>query len=140
MGNLFRVVPACDWEEARATGRVPRCASDERAGHVHLSEWSAVEAIANAYFEPAEAPVALEIDRAQIEARLEWAEPSAAKPWRQAHLKMPNVPTEYVRRIHTLHVADRDGRRRFVLDRASVPDETAASHFNSRTKHPSQRK
>lgn len=115
MENLFRVVPACDWEEALATGRVPRCASDERAGHVHLSERDAVEAIANAYFEPAEAPVALEIDRSRIDAELEWSEPTEAKPWRQAHLNLPNVLTDHVLRTCPLMVVNRDGRDRFVL-------------------------
>ncbi len=113
--NLFRVVAACDWQVALATGRVPRCAADERAGHVHLSEQSAVEAIAQAYFEPREAPVALEIDRSLIEAQLEWVEPTEAKPWRQAHLHLPNVLIEQVVGIHPLLVVKRDGRDRFVL-------------------------
>ena len=115
MENLFRVIPACDWEKALVTGRVPRCASDERAGHVHLSERSAVEAIANAYFEPAEAPVALEIDRSRIDAELEWSEPTEAKPWRQAHLGMPDILTAHVVRAHPLAMAGRDGRDGFVL-------------------------
>ncbi|MDQ3074169.1 MAG: DUF952 domain-containing protein [Pseudomonadota bacterium] len=115
MDNLFRVVAARDWEKALVTGRVPRCASDERAGHVHLSERSAVETIANAYFEPGEAPLALEIDRGAIEAELEYSEPSEAKPWRQAHLNRPNVLTDQVLRTHPLIVANRDGRDRFVL-------------------------
>lgn len=115
MDNLFRVVPARDWEKALATGRVPRCASDERAGRVHLSERDAVEAIANTYFEAAEAPVALEIDRSMIEAQLEWNELTEAKPWRQAHLSLPNVLTEHVLRVHPLVVVNRDGRGGFVL-------------------------
>ncbi len=113
--NLFRIVPACDWQAALATGRVPRCASDERAGRVHLSERSAVETIANAYFEPAEAPLALEIDRSLIEGQLEWNGPTEAKPWRQAHLNLPNVLTEHVLCIHPLLVVNRGGRDCFVL-------------------------
>ncbi len=109
------MIPACDWQEALATGRVPRCASDERAGHVHLSERSAVETIANAYFEPVEAPLALEIDRRLIESQLDWSEPTEAKPWRQANLSLPNVLAEHVLRIHPLLVVNRGGRDCFVL-------------------------
>ena len=115
MDNLFRVVPTCDWEEALATGRVPRCRSDQRAGHVHLSERNAVERIANAYFDAAEAPLALEIDRSMIEAQLEWDEPTGAKPWRQAQLNLSHILTEHVLRIHPLLVVNRDGRDRFVM-------------------------
>ncbi len=115
MDNLFRVVAARDWRAALATGRVPRCAADERAGFVHLSERDAVEMIATAYFEPAEAPVALEIDRGMIEEQLEWHEPSEAKPWRQAQLKLPNVLTDHVVRTHRLVTVNRDGRASFAL-------------------------
>ncbi len=50
-----------------------------------------------------------------IEAQLEWNKPTEAKPWRQAHLALPNVLTEHVLRIHPLLVVNRGGRDCFVL-------------------------
>lgn len=49
MSNLFRVISATELATAIASGLVPRCASDERAGYVQLNN-QAVESAAGTHF------------------------------------------------------------------------------------------
>ena len=104
MENLFRVVTATELATAIASGLVPRCPSDERSNCVHLNLQGDVETVVNLYFTPDEAPVALEIRRADIEQDLAFAPPTQAKPFRQVTLSRPNILFSSVVAVHPLDV------------------------------------
>jgi len=59
MDTLFRIVAASQWEQALASGWVPRCAADERCNRIHLNERRDVERVAALWFSPQERPLAL---------------------------------------------------------------------------------
>ena len=87
---------------ATASGLVPRCPSDHRSNCVHLNHRNDVETVANLYFTPDEAPVALEIRRSDIEESLSFAPATEAKPFGQVTLDRPNVLLEWVVAVHPL--------------------------------------
>ncbi|MGY1426533.1 hypothetical protein [Lysobacter sp. A289] len=103
MDNLFRVISAAELAVATTSGLVPRCPSDERSNCVHLNHRNDVETVANLYFTPDEAPVALEIRRSDIEEGLSFAPATEAKPFGQATLARPNILLEWVVAVHPLH-------------------------------------
>lgn len=104
MENLFRVVSAADLASAIASGRVPRCPSDERNNRVHLNSRCDVETVANLYFTADEAPVALEIRRSDIEEDLAFATSAPGKAFSQITLARPNLLLSSVVAIHPLKV------------------------------------
>ena len=104
MENLFRVVSAADLASAIASGCVPRCPSDERSNCVHLNSRCDVETVANLYFTPDEAPVALEIRRSDIDGDLAFPPSEPGKPFSQVTLARPNVLFSSVVAVHPLKV------------------------------------
>lgn len=104
MENLFRVVSAADLASAIAQGYVPRCPSDERSNCVHLNNRGDIETVANLYFTPDEAPVALEIRRSDIEGDLAFLPPAAGKPFSQVLLARPSLLLSSVVAVHPLNV------------------------------------
>ena len=113
--NLFRVIPQADLDLAVQSGLVPRCAADERSGCVHLNLWQDVETVANAYFTAEERPVALEIRRADIDARLVVGPPAPGKPWQQITLHQPNILLNSVVAVHRLEISHSGARSSFRL-------------------------
>jgi len=69
---VYRIVGMEDWRMAQATGKVPKCGSDQASGFVHLSGADTLLETAALYFEPSEEPVALEIDAALLGDALKW--------------------------------------------------------------------
>lgn len=115
MENLFRVVSATELATASASGFVPRCASDERGNCVHLNLHRDVETVANLYFTPEEAPVALEIRRSDIEGILSFSPPTEGKPFQQVTLACPNVLFSWVVAVHQLVVVQSQDALSFKL-------------------------
>ena len=113
--NLFRVIPQTALDVAVQSGLVPRCASDERSDCVHLNLWQDVETVANAYFSAEERPVALEVRRADIDARLVAGPPAPGKPWQQIILHQPNILMTSVVAVHRLEISHSDARLSFRL-------------------------
>ena len=103
--NLFRIVSAADLASAIASGCVPRCPSDERSNCVYLNTRCDVETVANLYFTPDEAPVALEIRRSDIDGDLAFPPSAAGKPFSQVTLARPTVLFSSVVAVHPLNVA-----------------------------------
>lgn len=106
ISNLFRVVSAADLRRSQASGLVPRCPSDERSDCIHLNVREDVEAVAAAYFSPAEKPVALEIRRADIDDHLTLGDTVAGKPWQQLLLYQSNILFSTVVAVHNLEVVE----------------------------------
>lgn len=104
MDNLFRVVSATQLASATASGMVPRCPSDARNNCVQLNHRHDVETVANLYFTPDEAPVALEIRRSDLEEHLAFAPPTEQKPFGQVTLARPNIQLAWVVAVHPLDV------------------------------------
>lgn len=48
--NLYRIISNDEWKQTLIDGKVPRCASDNRAGFVHLNKQDDIETVANKYF------------------------------------------------------------------------------------------
>lgn len=116
--NLFRVIPQTDLDTAVLSGVVPRCASDERSGYVHLNMQQDVEAVANAYFSAGELPVALEIRRSDIQEHLVLGSLDPGKPWRQVSLHQPNILMASVVAVHRLQVVHSGTEASFRFVRA----------------------
>ena len=115
MDNLFRVISAAELASTVASGLVPRCPSDERGNCVHLNDRCDVETVANLYFTPDEAPVALEVRRQDMEPHLMFSPATQAKPFRQASLARPNILLSWVVAVHPLHLVPRNGVPAFKL-------------------------
>lgn len=102
METLFRVVAASQWEQALASGWVPRCGADERRKRIHLNERKDVERVAALWFSPEERPVALELDVSPVASSLRWElrteEPFETWP----NLYLPNIPLAMVAAVHIL--------------------------------------
>ena len=108
MDTLFRIVAASQWEQALASGWVPRCAADERCNRIHLNECRDVERVAALWFSSQERPLALELDVTSVASSLRW-EPRADEPletWPNLHIG--NIPLDIVVAVHVL-VADGAG-------------------------------
>ncbi|MBJ7575453.1 DUF952 domain-containing protein [Luteimonas sp. MC1828] len=109
MENLFRIVSAAELTTAARSGLVPRCPSDERSNCVHLNRKEDVETVANLYFTPEEAPVALEIRSADIAEDLTFLPATEGKPFQQANLARQYVSFSSVVAVHPLHVVQLNG-------------------------------
>ncbi len=115
MSNLFRVVSTDDLRRSEASGRVPRCPSDERSDCIHLNFREDVEAVATAYFSPEENPVALEIRRRDIDGQLTLGDAVPGKPWRQVLLHQPNILFSTVVAVYNLEVVQTGSGHEFRL-------------------------
>jgi uncharacterized protein (DUF952 family) len=115
VSNLFRVVSAEDLRRAQASGRVPRCPSDDRSNCIHLNFREDVEAVAAAYFSPEEKPVALEIRRVDIAGQLTLGDAVASKPWQQHLLHQPSILFSTVVAVHHLEVVQTGSGHEFRL-------------------------
>jgi uncharacterized protein (DUF952 family) len=102
MSILYRILDKISWEQAQAEGKVPRCSSDERAGHVHLNTREHVETVAKAFFEPNEEPIVLEVDTSSFARNVVWYPPTDEKPWDQPCAKIDAIPLDAVLRTHGL--------------------------------------
>lgn len=118
MSNLFRVISAAELTTALASGLVPRCASDERAGYVQLNSRADVETAADLYFSPEEAPVALEIRLSDVENMLSFVPPSQGKPFHQARLDCPNILVSWIVAVHPLQAVESSTGTHFKLNLA----------------------
>lgn len=132
MDNLFRVVSAAELALATASGVVPRCPSDERSNCVHLNHRNDVETVANLYFTPDEAPVALEVRRSDIR-DVSFAPATEAKPFGQVTLVRPNILLEWVVAVHPLHVVQCKGAPAFKF--AAGPQQIAQADLLCYAKH-----
>jgi uncharacterized protein (DUF952 family) len=123
MKPLFRVIPTSDWHRARETGRVPRCGADQRSGFVHLATEHTALTTANLYFDPDEAPLALELDPEALGAQLEWDVPSDAHG---PHLYGEGIPCSAVRACWVLTSAS-DGTFRWGTRQATELPSSGAT-------------
>ena len=98
---VYRVISGEDWEIAQRTGVVPRCGADERDGFVHLSTADTMLETANLYFEPAEAPLIIEVLTRQLGAALRWEEVASRGDKLFPHLYAPGIPYHAI----TAHIA-----------------------------------
>ena len=105
--KLYRIIPEEDWTQSKKEGKVPRCNSDKRAGHVHLNKFEDIQTVANKYFEHSENPVVIELNVSLgLEKKLSWKNPSAEKNWEQAHLQIENIDMKNVERFSFLKHID----------------------------------
>ena len=101
--NLYRIISNDEWTETKANGKVPRCASDKRAGFIHLNKFDDIENVANKYFVKDEKPIVLEIDITKyLSEKLLWELPTKEKNWEQAHLKIDNIEIKFIKRYSYL--------------------------------------
>ena len=105
--KLYRIIPEEDWKQSKKEGKVPRCNSDKRAGHVHLNKFEDIKTVANKYFEHYENPVAIELNiTLDLEKKLSWEKPNSEKNWKQAHLQIENIDMKNVERFSFLKHID----------------------------------
>ncbi len=118
ISTLFRVVSSEQWQQATATGLVPRCPADEREDRVHLNERKDVERVANLWFSPEEQPLALEVDVSTVPSDIRWdlrvKEPFETWP----NLYARSIRVEQVLAAHRLVLDERTGRFRFAASEA----------------------
>lgn len=112
--TLFRVVSSDQWQQATASGLVPRCPADEREDRVHLNERKDVERVADLWFCVEEQPLALELDVATVPSDIRWElrikEPLETWP----NLHAPNIRVDQVIAVHRLVMDEGTGRFRFA--------------------------
>lgn len=110
INTLYRVVSTEQWDQATATGLVPRCPADERENRVHLNERKDVELVADLWFAVEEQPLALELDVSDVASDIRWdlrvKEPAGTWP----NLYAPNIRVEQVLAVHRLVMDPRTGR------------------------------
>lgn len=101
--NLYRIISENEWTQSKKDGKVPRCNSDRRAGHIHLNKFEDIKTIANKYFEPSENPVVLEVKiSSELNKKLIWEQFTDEKNWEQAHLLIENIDMNDVKRYSYL--------------------------------------
>ena len=101
--NLYRIISENEWTQSKKDGKVPRCNSDKRAGHIHLNKFEDLKTVANKYFEPAENPVVLEVKiTSALSKKLIWEPLTDEKNWEQAHLLIENIDMNDVKRYSYL--------------------------------------
>ena len=107
--KLYRIISKNEWVQSKLDGKVPRCNSDRRAGHVHLNKFDDIKTVANKYFEHSENPVVIEVNVSKdLEKKLTWEEPTEDKNWAQAHLHIENIDLNDVERYSFLKLIDKD--------------------------------
>ncbi|MDQ3288791.1 MAG: DUF952 domain-containing protein [Pseudomonadota bacterium] len=121
MTTLYRIVSSEQWQQAKNSGLVPRCAADERDDCVHLNLRQDVEHAADLWFSPEEMPLALELDVTSVQSCIRWElrtrEPMEVWP----NLYLPNLRTEQVIAVHRLVRDEPGGGFRFAAPEASPP-------------------
>lgn len=101
--NLYRIISENEWTQSKKDGKVPRCNSDRRAGHIHLNKFDDIKTVANKYFEPAENPVVLEVNiSSELNKKLIWEQLTDEKNWEQVHLLIENIDMNDVKRYSYL--------------------------------------
>ncbi len=101
--NLYRIISENEWIQSKKDGKVPRCNSDRRAGHIHLNKFVDIKTVANKYFEPSENPVVLEVKISfSLNEKLIWEQLTDEKNWEQAHLLIENIDMNDVKRYSYL--------------------------------------
>ena len=106
--KLYRIISENEWTQSKKDGKVPRCSSDRRAGHINLNKFDDIKTVANKYFEPAENPVVLEIEiSSELYKKLIWEQPTNEKNWEQAHLLIENIDMNDVKRYSYLIINDK---------------------------------
>ncbi|MBA2745636.1 MAG: DUF952 domain-containing protein [Flavisolibacter sp.] len=110
--NLYRIISDNEWTQSEKDGKVPRCNSDTRAGHIHLNKFDDIKTVANKYFETAENPVVLEVEiSSELYKKLIWEPSTKEKNWEQAHLLIENIDMNDVKRYSYLIINDKiDGQ------------------------------
>lgn len=116
MSNLYRVIKLETWQEVKGLKTIPRCNNDNKINRIHLNILQAVESIAEAYFEPEEQPIVLEINVSDFSNKIEWSEPTESNKWKQPLVDIPNLPTDSVVKIHTLKHSLVDGKNQYKLE------------------------
>lgn len=105
--NLYRIISENEWLKSLKDGKVPRCKSDRRAGHIHLNKFEDIRTVGNKYFEPAEKPVVLEIYiSSELDKKLVWEQSNEVKNWEQVNLKIENIDMMDVKRYSYLIIKD----------------------------------
>ena len=105
--KLYRIIPEEDWRQSKKEGKVPRCNSDRRAGHVHLNKFEDIKSVADKYFEHSENPVVIEMNLSLgLEKKLSWEKPNSEKKWEQAHLQIENIDMKNFERFSFLKHID----------------------------------
>ena len=97
--NLYRIISEEEWIKTKADGKVPRCNSDKRAGHVHLNKFEDIKLVASKYFAKEEKPVVVEVDTTELEGKLFWELATKEKPWEQPYLRVENINLMYIQRF-----------------------------------------
>jgi uncharacterized protein (DUF952 family) len=104
---LYRIISKDEWTKSKKDGKVPRCNSDRRAGHVHLNKFEDIKTVANKYFEHSERPVVVELKvSSQLANKLTWENPTNDKNWEQAHLQIANIDLDDIERFSFLKLVD----------------------------------
>lgn len=112
--NLYRIISKDQWIQSKKDGKVPRCNSDRRAGHVHLNKYSDIKMVANKYFEHAENPVVIEVNiSSELKKKLTWEKPNEYKNWEQAHLQIENIDLKDIDKFTYLKLI---GNNKFDLE------------------------
>lgn len=110
--TLFRVVSSEQWDQAKATGLVPRCPADEREDRVHLNERKDVELVADLWFSVEEQPLALELNVSEVTSDIRWdlrvKEPVGTWP----NLYAGNIRVDQVLAAHRLVLDEQTGHFR----------------------------
>lgn len=118
MRNLYRIVKADAWKEAKEIGYIPRCGNDKKLDRIHLNVHEAVEFVAAKYYTPDEQPLAIEFDVSSFSESIEWLEPTDELPWKQPLVDIPNLPIHAVVAIHQLDPVLVDGKNTYKLRKA----------------------
>jgi uncharacterized protein (DUF952 family) len=106
--NLYRIISENEWAQGKKDGKVPRCDSDRRAGHIHLNKFDDIKTVANKYFVPDENPVLLEVEiSSELNKKLIWEQSTDEKNWEQAHLLIENIDMNDVKRYSYLIINDK---------------------------------
>lgn len=106
--NLYRIISENEWIQSKKDGKVPRCNSDSRAGHINLNKFEDIKTVADKYFESAENPVVLEVEiSSKLYKKLTWEQANEEKNWEQAHLQIDNINLKDVKRYSFLIVNDK---------------------------------
>ena len=105
--KLYRIIAEEDWKQSKKEGKVPRCNSDKRAGHVHLNKFEDIKTVADKYFEHSENPLVIEMNVSlDLEKKISWETPNSEKNWKQAHLQIENIDMKNVERFSFLKHID----------------------------------
>ena len=100
--TIYRIVTESELQEAKATGRVPRNASDEASGFIHLSPYSEVLTTAQRYYTDYATLSVLEVSVEDLGPELRWEPVSSRKNVHFPHLYASNIPWAAVCQVHTV--------------------------------------